>query len=300
MRQAAAAALLALVFVACGSTSLGTGPPHSRVLAGDIIPAIVQPAFDRPSAVRGLIRPDDPVVGAVVDGHAHAYPIDVLSLHEVVDDGPIVVTWCPLCHSAVAYERRVPGRQLTFGVGGVLHANQELYDRQTRSLWSQLLGRAVTGPYRGTGLQTVPLAQVTYGQWLHAHPHTLVLSIRRDPEAKQLVHPYSYTDFRGEESSANPYLAYGQKVNIYYARKIGTLDGETLVVGVRVGRVAKAYPLDLLGHPIHDVVAGRRLRIVPDPRALSAAVFEHGTRLPATTVYWFAWHAFFPHTLVYS
>lgn len=146
----------------CGSASQTAGPARSRVLAHDIIPAIVEPAFDPPAAVRGLVRHDDDVVGAVVDGRAHAYPINLLSLHEVVNDGPLVVTWCPLCQSALAFERRIGGRTLTFGVGGLLHANQLLYDRQTGSRWSQLLGRAISGRYRGTRLRPVPLTEVTY------------------------------------------------------------------------------------------------------------------------------------------
>ncbi|MDE3191513.1 MAG: DUF3179 domain-containing protein [Acidobacteriota bacterium] len=293
---AAAAVLVALA--GCGATYIGDGA-GTRVLAGDVIPAIVQPAFDSPAAVRGLVRPDDLVVGAVVEGRAHAYPIDLLSLHEVVNDGPVVVTWCPLCQSALAFDRRVRGRTLTFGVGGLLHANQLLYDRQSGSRWSQLLGRAISGRYRGTRLRPVPLAEVTYAQWLRAHPDTLVLSIRRDPDANRFLHPYSYADFRGEELSSDPYLAYRQKVNIYYRTRVGGLAGATLVLGVRVGRTAKAYPLQLLHGPVSDVVAGRRLRIVPDPDALSAAVFSGGRRLPSTPVYWFAWRAFFPHTLVY-
>src|SRR5262249_39240932 len=85
----------------------------------------------------------------------------------------------------------------------------------------------------------------------------------------------------------------------HYSYPVGPLRGSTLVLGVRITGVAKAYPLYLLRRPISDVVAGQRLRIVPDPDALSAAVYEQGRRLPATPVYWFAWHAFYPNTLIY-
>lgn len=88
-------------------------------------------------------------------------------------------------------------------------------------------------------------------------------------------------------------------MNVYYRDRVGGLAGATLVLGVRIGLTAKAYALEFLHGPVSDVVAGRRLRIVPHPAALSAAVFSGGRRLPATTVYWFAWRAFFPHTLVY-
>jgi hypothetical protein len=107
-------------------------------------------------------------------------------------------------------------------------------------------------------------------------------------------------DSRGEELSSDPYLGYNQKVNVYYSYPLGPLRGSTLVLGVRITGVAKAYPLYLPRRPISDVVAGHRLRIVPDPDALSAAVYEQGRRLPATPVYWFAWHAFYPNTLIYA
>jgi Protein of unknown function (DUF3179) len=305
-RRLAPAALLVLVLAGCGGgpTRLdfhGLGAtPVVRVIGQDAIPAIDRPRFDPPAAVRGLLRADDLVVGALVDGQAHAYPIDLLSLHEVVNDGPLAVTWCPLCRTALAFDRDVRGRTLTFAVSGLLlHANQVLYDRESGSLWSQLLGHAISGRYRGTRLRPLPLAEVTWAEWLRAHPDTLVLSIRRDRYATRFTHPYSYADARGEELSSDPYLAYTQKVNLYYSPVVRGLAGSTLVLGIHVDGVAKAYPLYLLRRPIGDVVAGHRLRMVPDPDALSAAVFEHGARLPATAVYWFAWHAFFPDTLIY-
>jgi hypothetical protein len=250
MKRAVLVAALVLALAACGSGSgmrrldfRGLGAtPVVRVTGQDAIPAIERPRFDPPAAVRRLLRSDDLVVGALVNGRAHAYPIGLLSLHEVVNDGPLAVTWCPLC----------------------------------------------------------PVAEVTWGEWLRAHPDTLVLSIRRDEFATRLTHPYDYVDARGEELSSDPYLAYTQKVNVYYSHIVGGIAGSTLVLGVRIDGVAKAYPLCLLRRPVVDTVAGHRLRIVPDADALSAAVVEHGSAVPATTAYWFAWHAFYPRTLVYA
>jgi hypothetical protein len=309
VRRAGLVALLVLVLAGCGS---GSGPtrldyrglgatPGIRVIAQEEIPAIDRPRFDSPQAVRGLLRSDDLVVGALVDGQPHAYPLDLLSFHELVNDGALAVTWCPLCRTALAFDRDVGGRRLTFGVSGLLlHANQVLYDRESGSLWSQLAERAISGRHRGTRLRPVPLVEVTWGEWLHEHPDTLVLSIRRDQFAGRFTHPYSYADSRGEELSLDPYLGYDQKVNVYYSYPLGALRGSTLVLGVRIGGVAKAYPLALVRRSLRDVLAGHRLRIVASPDALSAAVYEHARRLPARPVYWFAWHAFYPHTLIYA
>jgi hypothetical protein len=310
MRRAGLVAFLVLVLAGCGGGSRGPtrldyrglgSTPVIRVIGQDEIPAIVRPRFDPPAAVRGLLQGNDLVAGALVDGKPHAYPLDLLSFHEVVNDGPLVITWCPLCSTSLAFDREVRGRKLTFGVSGLLlHANQVLYDRETGGLWSQLAERAISGRYRGTSLRPVPLAQVTWIEWLHAHPDTLVLSIRRDRYASRFTHPYTYLDARGEELSSDPYAGYEEKVNVYFSDPLDGLRGSTFVLGVRIAGVAKAYPLYLLRRPIGDVVAGHRLRIVPDQNALSAAVYEHGRRLPATPVYWFAWHAFYPRTLVYA
>jgi hypothetical protein len=310
MKGVALAALLLLVVVGCGGGESGPtkldyrglgATPVIRVTGLDAIPAIDRPRFDRPAAVRGLLPDDDLVVGAVLNGQARAYPLDLLSFHEVVNDGPLAVTWCPLCRTALAFERNVRGRRLTFGVSGLLlHANQVLYDRESGSLWSQLASRAISGRYLGTRLRPVALAQLTWAEWRRAHPDTLVLSIRRDQYASRFTHRYSYVDARGEELSSDPYLAYGQKVNVYYGNAVGRLRGSTIVLGVRMGGVAKAYPLDLLRRPTSDVVAGHRLRIVPDPDALGAAVFEQGRQVAATPAYWFAWHAFYPRSLIYA
>jgi Protein of unknown function (DUF3179) len=310
MSRALLAIMLVLVVAGCGGghggpTRLdfrGLGDqPVFRGASQDEIPAIDQPRFDPPAAVRGLLQLNDLVAGGLVDGKPHAYPLDLLSFHEVVNDGPLAITWCPLCSTALAFDRAVRGRKLTFGVSGLLlHANQVLYDRESGSLWSQLAERAISGRYLGTRLRPVPLAQVTWGEWLRAHPDTLVLSIRRDRYASRFIHPYTYLDARGEELSSDPYLGYEQKVNVYYGYQLGRLRGSTLVLGVRIAGIAKAYPIYLLRRPIDDIVAGQRLRIVPDQNALSAAVYEYGRRLSATPVYWFAWRAFYPHSLVYA
>jgi hypothetical protein len=146
----------------------------------------------------------------------------------------------------------------------------------------------------------VPVAEVTWGRWLRLHPDTLVLSIRRDRFATRFTHPFDYHDWLGLETSTDPYLGYSLRVGVARRGKIRGLGGATVVLGLRIGGVAKAYPLYLLHGPIVDVVAGHRLRIVPHVGGLTASVFEGSRQLPATSGYWFAWQYFYPHTLLYS
>ena len=234
------------------------------------IPAITRPRFDSAAAASKVLLPDEPVLGVDLGGDARAYPIELLSLHEavndVVDGTPIVITWCPLCSSGLVFDRRVAGRTLTFGISGYLYqANQVLFDQQTRSLWSQLGDGAVTGTMRGRRLELVPAVEQPWSEWRRAHPGTRVLSIRGDVFAHRLMHPREYLGSRGEESSDNPYLGYQLKVAVY-GERIDGVSSASRVVGLQLGGQAKAYPDDLLArrHVIDDTLRGIPIVLVWD------------------------------------
>ncbi len=73
----------------------------------------------------------------------------------------------------------IRGRRYEFGVSGLLYkSNLLFYDRQSDSLWSQLLSEAVTGPLAGTRLAILPAENTAWDAWLRAHPNTLVLSFK--------------------------------------------------------------------------------------------------------------------------
>ncbi len=248
------------------------------------IKSIDHPSFEKPAQAR-LLAPSDLVVGLSIRGDSRAYPVDLLSIHEVVNDivgnRPVAVTWCPLCSSALAFDRRIGGRVLTFGVSGFLyHANQILFDRQTGSLWSQLAGGAVTGRMRGTPFRPEPLVEATWQDWLRAHPKTLVLSIERDSRATDFTRPRQIVTARGIEETDQPYGSYFTKVPVYYPRRVrGIVDGSR-VLGVLLGGRAKAYPIDLLRRTgaLDDVLAGQPVLVVYDGEALSGAVFSRRLR----------------------
>lgn len=249
----------------------------------DQIRAIDKPLFDTPDQAGALLHPSDLVIGIEHRGEARAYPLRLLSLHEVVNDVvgglPVAVTWCPLCRTGLAYDRRVGGRAQLFGVSGLLyHRNLVLFDRETRSLWSQLLGGAVTGPFRGTRLQRVPVVQETWGSWLARHPGARVLSIGRDAEAKAFTDPtFDESPTAGAESSAEPYAGYGTKVNLHYGRTVRHLPDSTLVVGVDLNGTAKAFALAAVQRAgaVSDEVGSEPLIVaIGDKDTLSAAVYS--------------------------
>ena len=146
------------------------------------------------------------MLGIKTAAGARAYPIKILNWHEIVNDEmgglKFVVTFCPLCGSGVVFRSAIDGNDLQFGVSGLLYNSDVLlYDRATESLWSQLLRKAVSGPYKGTALQTLPVHHTIWGDWQKRHPQSEVLT----PQTG-----YS-RDYEG-----NPYAGYEDEEHIYF------------------------------------------------------------------------------------
>ena len=155
------------------------GPPP------DGIAPIDNPLF-QPAADVDWLRDIEPVVVLTVSGtdgdETRAYPVQILTWHELVNDTvagvPVTVSFCPLCNSAVAYERAIDGDTvLDFGTSGSLYKSSlVMYDRQTESLWTHFDGRAVVGHLAGEELTLIPMLTLSWGDFRTAHPDSLVLS----------------------------------------------------------------------------------------------------------------------------
>jgi hypothetical protein len=150
------------------------GPPP------DGIPAIDDPQFESARDVEWL-DDEEPVLSLTVNDETRAYPLQVMTWHEIVNDTvggtPVAVTYCPLCNSGVAFERQTAGRLLSFGTSGRLYNdNLVMYDRQTESLWPQLTGQASIGVLTGTQLTAIPMGTVAWEDFRTAHPAASVLS----------------------------------------------------------------------------------------------------------------------------
>lgn len=265
------------------------GPPK------DGIPAIDRPSFVRAGDAR-FLRPEERVLGVVRNGVAKAYPIAILNWHEVVNDrfgsDPVVVTFCPLCGTGTAHQARVRGRALQFGVSGLLYNSDVLlYDRQTGSLWSQLLSSAVTGPLRGERLVAVPISHTTWSDWRERHPDTLVLS----PDTG---HARDY--------GRDPYAGYAQAEDLMFPVRFASrrFHPKELVIGVERDGRAKAYAFSELERtrtPLADRLGGEKLRIVFDSRHRTGRVLDgEGKEIASVIAFWFAWYAFHPDTEVFT
>ncbi len=262
--------------------------------AKDGIPAIDKPDFTS-AGLAAFLRDDDAVLGIVRGGVACAYPIRILNWHEVVNDRfdheAVVVTFCPLCGTGVAFDGRIDGRALRFGVSGLLYNSDVLlYDRQTQSLWSQLLGQAISGPMKGRRLTMLPLTHTTWADWRRNHPATRVLSTNTGQ-----TRPYA----------RDPYAVYESNEEILFpvAFRAAGYHPKERVLGVRIGERTKAYPFVELGKSdgvVSDRIGDTALTIRFDRNASRATAHTaDGEQLPAVVGYWFAWYAFNPKTEVF-
>lgn len=142
-----------------------------------------------------FLEDDEPVLEVVAGGAARAYPLGILLLHEIVNDRvggvPVVVTFCPLCNTALAFERRVRGRTLSFAsTGNLRNSDLVMYDRETESWWQQLGGEALVGRLAGAELRTVPARGVSWAQFRREHPDGAVATTREDFGFQYGENPY--------------------------------------------------------------------------------------------------------------
>jgi hypothetical protein len=178
------------------------GPPK------DGIPAIDHPTFVAASAVEGLAD-TEPVIGLALNGDARAYPLRILTWHEIVNDTvggvPVTVTYCPLCNSAIVFERRVDGRLLDFGTTGKLrNSDLVMYDRQTESWWQQFLGVAIVGAMTGKSLRMLPSRLESWARFRARAPNGRVL-VPNDAGLR----PYGKNPYVGYDGAARPFLYAG-------------------------------------------------------------------------------------------
>ncbi len=261
----------------------------------DGIPSIDAPKFV--GAGEALFLSDDSrVIGIHMNGIAKAYPISILDFHEVVNDrfaeDAIVVTYCPLCFSGMAFLANAQDSSLTFGVSGLLYNSDVLmYDRETESLWSQLLSRAISGPLQGSRIPAIPAAHTTWRDWREKYPATLVLS--------------TDTGFRRNYGSS-PYSSYQRSGSLMFpvARRSREYGNKELVLGIEIDGIAKAYPFTELAKHGHgsfvDTLGPKTITIDWQEDDEFAAIRDaSGQELASVIVYWFAWYAFHPETAVF-
>ncbi|MEE8350919.1 MAG: DUF3179 domain-containing protein [Rhodospirillales bacterium] len=202
------------------SEIMSGGPPK------DGIPSIDKPRFARLAEVSGLAD-TEPVVGLIINGKARAYPLRILTWHEIVNDElagvPVTITYCPLCNSAIAFDRRLDGKILDFGTTGKLRkSDMVMYDRQTESWWQQFMGEGIVGEMTGKRLKTIPARLESFANFKKRAPKGEVL-IPNDPNMRN----YGRNPYAGYDSASMPFLFQGDlPKGINPMVRVIVIDGE--------------------------------------------------------------------------
>jgi hypothetical protein len=271
------------------------------------------PALDRPRFVgveeATFLRPQEPVIALTLRGRARAYPLQILVWHEIVNDTvagvPVAVTFCPLCNTAIAFDRRVGGRTLSFGTTGNLrNSDLVMYDRQTESWWQQFGGEGVVGRYAGTRLRVLPARIVAWRNFRAEHPDGLVLS-----RETGYSRPYGDNPYAGyDDVSSPPFFptAHGDDRRLPPKERVVFLERDGAAVAIPFSTLAKRHELEVtLAGSRFDVKWQGGVSSALDASEIAAGrdvgaaqVSEHGRPVAFSEPFWFAVAAFRPNARI--
>jgi hypothetical protein len=236
------------------------GPPK------DGIPAIDEPRFVTARAASGWLDEREPVIVISVGSVTRVYPYQILLYHEIVNDEiagvPLTVTYCPLCNTAIVFDRRHNSTILDFGTTGRLrHSDMVMYDRQTESWWQQITGEGLVGEYAGDVLNRVPSQTLRWADARERFPSAMVLS--RSTGHRR---PYGTTPYSGYDRGTRPYRG-------FFNREVDNrLPAMERVAAIDLDGVAVAWPFTALNSlkVMGGEVAGKPVVVFYDPTAGSA------------------------------
>ncbi|MCC2647411.1 MAG: hypothetical protein K0S67_107 [Nitrososphaeraceae archaeon] len=314
-------------------------PPELIVNGGpppDGIPSIDNPKFIQIRKAEEFLEDSDLVVGLNINGDIRAYPLQILVWHEIVNDKvgntPVAVTYCPLCFTNQVFNRTMnDGQILEFGTSGKLYnSNLVMYDRTTKSLWSQAMAQGIGGTFAGIKLERIPFDVAYWKEWKQLYPDSKVLSTDTGSTRPYGADPYGdyYTNGEILFPVSNSDDRVGLKEIViglenkgqYKAFKLQEIEGKRVINNQVNGK-----PIVLLSlHPfmarVYDpVVNGQTLEFnynikdkkFVDKQTNSMWNFDGKsisgqmkgkqlTRLSFDEGFWFEWVAFHPKTELYD
>ena len=260
----------------------------------DGIPSIDSPKFVTLEEADQWIEDNELVLAIDYKGVKRVYPLQILVWHEIVNDviagDPLLITYCPLCGSGIAFERVINGEAVEFGVSGKLYnSNLVMYDRKTDSYWSQFDGLAIVGELAGTRLKPVSIDTVVWRDWKEGNPNSEILS-----QQTGFIRSYG----------VDPYGSYYEDSFLLFPveNSDDRVHPKTVVFGIEVMGSYKAYKEDDLKElrVIEDTVGGVSIRLKRDDSGtVTATNLETGEEIVKDRGFWFAWYAFHPDTELY-
>ena len=233
-------------------------------------------------------------------GEKRVYPLQIMVWHEIANDvvggEPVLITYCPLCGSGIAYERElvVDGASVVpnFGTSGKLYnSNLVMYDDYSDTYWQQIDGKAIVGELVGTELVDTNIDTIVWRDYKEVHSDAIVLS----------------TDTgMNRDYGRDPYGSYYEDSLLFFPvdNSDDSIHPKTVIYGLEIDSVYKAYieeDIVIAGGSISDTVAGRSIVVSRDSSGIVTITdVESGEELVKERDFFFAWYAFHPNTLVYG
>ena len=271
------------------SKIISGGPPK------DGIPSIDNPKFVSVEEADKWIQDNELVLAIIYKDVKRVYPLQIMVWHEIVNEfiagDPILITYCPLCGSGIAYERTLGGETVEFGTSGKLfNSNLVMYDRKTDTYWQQIDGKAIVGELTGQELKEISIDTVVWRDWKKSHADSEVLSQNtgfnrdygRDPYGSYYEDSFLIFPVEGSDDRVHP---------------------KTVIFGIEVNDQFKAYREDDLKETgmIEDEFSGIRIKLERDDVGIIKITnLDTGEEIVKERDFWFAWYAFHPDTELYS
>ncbi len=270
------------------------GPPK------DGIPSIDNPLFVSSAEANLWIEDNELVLALEYKNTTRIYPLQIMVWHEIVNDeiegDPILITYCPLCGSGIAYESKIEidGVKQTseFGTSGKLYnSNLIMYDRLTDSYWTQIDGLAVVGELTGQELKAISIDTVSWREWKNSENFE-----KSEVLSKNTGFSRSY--------GQDPYGSYYEDSFLIFPveNNDNRIHPKTPVLGIEINNEFKAYKeqdvKDL--KIIEDEVSGVKIRLqAKDSGIITIINIETDEEIVKERDFWFAWYAFHPETELY-
>ncbi|PIY81813.1 hypothetical protein COY00_02260 [Candidatus Pacearchaeota archaeon CG_4_10_14_0_2_um_filter_35_33] len=277
------------------------GPPRGGIGVDRGIPALAEKNIKFVSVNESdkWIKDNELVLALTYNGVERVYPLQILVWHEIINDNvagdPILITYCPLCGSGIAYERKIDlnGEKVEtrFGTSGKLYnSNLVMYDKETDTYWQQIDGKAIVGTLTGQELKEISIDTVVWRDWKKTHKNSEVLSkdtgfsrqYGKDPYGNYYEDSFLLFDVDSQDDRIHP---------------------KTVVFGIEVNGIYKAYrENDLIAEKIiNDKIGGINVRIErEDEGVVKITNLNTGEEIVKERDFWFAWYAFHPETKLYG
>ena len=267
-------------------TILSGGPPK------DGIPSIDSPKFISLEAADRWIGPQEAVLVLRYKGRVRVYPLQILMWHEIVNDEidgtSVIVTYCPLCNTGVAFKGEIDGQSMDFGTTGRLrYSNLIMYDRQSETWWQQASGRGLIGEYAGRSLPLLPISILPWNEVLRTYGGTEsgledgasgglgTFYTSENTKENSPVEVLSKQTGQSRPYGNNPYQGYDTNSSAFlYAGPETPDEYETMerVLAVQVEDEERAFPFEQLSSNkvTETSIGGRRVVVFWQPGTASA------------------------------